>query len=92
MHRLLPVAFHLYILANPESEIYVGQTGDLQRRLAQHNDPQFRGTLHTKRHAGPWRLLHAEQFTTRAEAMQRERALKGAQGRQWIRDTLLGGC
>ena len=38
---------------NPQGEIYIGQTSDLNRRLAQHNDPDYRGTLHTKRHVGP---------------------------------------
>ena len=57
--------YWVYVLANPEGRIYIGQTDDLYRRLAQHNDVDFRGTLHTKRHPGPWRLLHQESFPTR---------------------------
>ena len=89
-------AFYTYVLANPAGRIYVGQTNDIERRLAEHNDPDYRGTLHTKRHPGPWRLLLAESFTTRAEAIRHEKALKGGQGREWIREHLLptdaGGC
>ena len=68
----IPVAYHVYVLMNPDGALYVGQTSDLERRLAQHNDPSCRGTLHTKRHPGPWRLIHVEVFTTRSEAMLRE--------------------
>jgi len=29
----------VYVLVNPEGKTYVGQTADLERRLAEHNDP-----------------------------------------------------
>ena len=84
--------YTVYVLLNPEGKIYVGQTADLSRRLQQHNDPEFRGTLHTKRHPGPWRLVHEEQFPSRSAAMRRERELKSARGRDWVRQHLAGGC
>ena len=91
------MGFAVYILRSQrDGRLYVGQTNDLQWRLAQHNDPNFRGTLHTKRHAGPWRLIHSEQFPTRADAMRRERQLKTGAGRRFIQgrlDTIqAGGC
>ena len=55
--------FFVYVLLNRQGKTYVGQTGDLPRRLSQHNDPNCRMTLHTKRHPGPWRLLHLEEFS-----------------------------
>jgi putative endonuclease len=64
----------------------------LGRRLSQHNDPSYRGTLHTKRHAGPWRLVYHEECQTRREAMRRERELKSSRGRDWIRQYLQFGC
>ena len=82
----------MYVLINPQEKIYIGQTEDLARRISQHNDPEYRGTLYTKRHAGPWRLVHEEEFATRAEAMRRERQLKSHGGREWIREQLRGGC
>jgi putative endonuclease len=82
----------VYVLLNPEQEIYIGQTNQLAIRLAQHNDPEYRGTLHTKRRAGPWTLVHQEGFATRAEAMRREQELKTSRGRDWIRRHLVGGC
>jgi len=86
------MGFWVYVLLNPQGQIYVGQTSQLAIRLAQHNDPEYRGTLHTKRHPGPWRLVHQEPFQTRAEAMRRERELKSRRGRQWIRQYLEDGC
>ena len=83
------MTYTVYILANPDDRIYIGQTQDLERRLREHNDPDDHTTQYTKRYPGPWRLLHVETFSTRSEAMRRERQLKGGQGRQWIRGTLL---
>jgi putative endonuclease len=82
----------VYVLANPRDRIYVGHTNDLSRRLREHNDPEFRGTLYTKRHPGPWRVIHQEQHPTRSAAMRRERELKSSRGRDWIRQRLAGGC
>ena len=84
--------YFTYILLNPQGKTYVGHTGNLTRRLAQHNDASCRLTLHTKRHPGPWKLLHFEQFSTRSAAMRRERELKTGKGRQWIRQVLLKAC
>jgi len=82
------MAYHVYVLLNPDGKTYVGQTSDLARRVAQHNDPSFRLTLHTKRHSGPWRLVHSEEFATRADAIRRERQLKTGKGRDWMRREL----
>jgi putative endonuclease len=85
------VAYYVYVLRNPDGKTYVGQTNDLERRLHQHNDPECKGTLHTKRHPGPWTLLHSEELPTRSAAMRRERELKTGKGREWIRLHLAGG-
>ncbi|MGH9735492.1 MAG: GIY-YIG nuclease family protein [Candidatus Acidiferrales bacterium] len=84
--------FFVYVLVNAEGKTYVGQTSDLERRLVQHNDPNCRLTLYTKRHSGPWRLLHSESFPSRAAAMRREKELNSGKGREWIRRVLLHGC
>ena len=89
------MSYFVYVLRSASSgKIYIGQTSDLEKRISQHNDPAYRITLHTKRNLGPWKLVHSEQFATRAQAMAREKALKSGQGRQWIRHSLLPrtGC
>lgn len=85
------MSYYVYVLLNPDGKTYIGQTADLQRRLDQHNDFAFRGTLHTKRHRGPWRLIHSEECSSRSAAMRRERELKTGKGREWIRKHVLGG-
>lgn len=75
----------VYVLRNPDGRIYIGQTADLDRRLAQHNSPDHTLTRTTKRFRGPWVLVHAEQASDRAAALQRERQLKTSRGRAWIR-------
>jgi putative endonuclease len=87
--------YFVYVLRSAASgKIYIGQTADLRRRIAEHNDPGCLLTLHTKRHLGPWHLVHSEEFTTRGEAMAREKALKSSQGRKWLHDHFLQrpGC
>ena len=84
--------FYLYVLINSVGNTYIGQTADIERRLAQHNDPKCRLTLYTKRFPGPWKLIHCEELPTRSAAILRERQLKTGKGRDWIRRTLLHGC
>ena len=82
----------VYVLLNPQGKIYIGHTEDLERRLTQHNDPEYRGTLHTKRHPGPRRVVHQERYRSRGAAMRRERELKSSRGRDWIRKHVQDGC
>ena len=52
----------VYVLRSEATgKVYVGQTNDMERRLREHNDPNYRGTLHTKRNKGPWALVHSEE-------------------------------
>jgi predicted GIY-YIG superfamily endonuclease len=67
------LAFFVYVLENPGGQFYVGQTADWAQRLARHNDPADRSTLHTKRRPGPWQLVYSESCASRAEAVRRER-------------------
>ena len=94
------MSYFAYVLLNPDGRTYVGHTNDLDRRLFQHNDPEYHGTLHTKRFPGPWTLIHAEEFSSRSDAMRRERELKSGKGREFVkaivsdlsRSNSEGGC
>ena len=83
--------YKVYIIVNPEGKTYIGQTNNLERRLKEHNNPNYRGTLYTKRIKGPWKLLYFEGYSTRGEAMKREKELKSGKGRKWIKEVLLNG-
>ena len=69
---------------------YTGQTDDLDRRLAEHNNATENRRKHTSRQAGPWKLVHKELYETRAQAMSRERWLKSGVGRRWLSEQLVG--
>jgi putative endonuclease len=67
------MSFHLYIIQSEISRrYYVGQTQNLQARLAQHNSDRSKSS----KHRGPWTLVYSEAYSTRAEAMKRERQIK----------------
>ena len=71
--------FHVYVLRSETNRrIYIGHSSEVARRLGQHNA----GITKSTRNRGPWKLVHQEPFVTRAEAMHRERFLKGGQGRE----------
>jgi putative endonuclease len=77
--------FVVYVLRSQSNgRRYVGQTEDLTRRLAEHNDPEHNPRKFTTRIPGPWELIHHESYATRAEAMRRERWLKSGVGRAWL--------
>jgi putative endonuclease len=82
--------FWIYILRSESTgKTYVGQTSDLTRRIAEHNNPQHSDVKYTTKNKGPWILIHSEQFETRAHSMQREKWLKTGVGRQWIKAQIL---
>lgn len=65
----------VYAILNASGTVYVGQTTDMDRRLAQHNGAKPGGAKFT-RGRGPWRVVHVEAFETVGDALRRERALK----------------
>ena len=84
------MSFFVYVLENNVGRIYIGQTDDLERRLRQHNDREFDRRSFTKLHKGPWKLVYSEQFTSRTQALLREKQLKSHKGRDWLRQEVLG--
>jgi putative endonuclease len=80
--------YHVYVLFSVAyNQIYIGYTNDVAGRLASHNVLAKNGWTIKYR---TWVLIHEESFQTKKEAMVRERQLKSAQGRRWIRYHLLG--
>ena len=84
----MQVLFTYVLVSASTGNTYVGQTEDLRRRIEEHNDPNNRRTLHTKRRLGPWIVVHWESHGSRADAMKRERFLKTGHGREWIKAKL----
>ena len=79
--------FYVYVLYSSRfDQIYIGYSRDVQGRLLSHNKLATKGWTIRFR---PWSLIHQEGFQTKAQAMKREKELKSAQGREWIRNNLL---
>ena len=62
----------------------MGQTQDMDARLAYHNAGKVRST---KAYA-PWTLLHVESYETRSEAMKTELWYKSPSGRRRIKQLI----
>jgi len=59
---------------------YVGHTDDLTQRIREHQTGRSRFTASR----GPWKLIYIEVFSTRSEAMKRERKIKSRKSRRYI--------
>jgi len=78
--------FYVYVLYSSKFEkIYIGQTDNITIRLQKHNS----GYVKSTKTYIPWQIIHCETFSSRSEAMQREKELKSHQGRNFIRNQLL---
>ena len=79
--------FTAYILHSKEyDKIYIGYTSNLEERFKSHNELGKKGWTIKFR---PWEILHTEEYETKKAALEREKQLKGGQGRKWIREILL---
>ena len=76
---------HVYVLESlTTGRRYIGATEDLERRLMDHN----RGKNFSVRGRGPFKIICAESFATRADAEARERRLKSFKGGNALRRLL----
>jgi len=66
--------FWMYILACGDGSYYTGHTDDLDKRMAEHHAGTCGGYTSTRR---PVRLVFAEEFSTREEAIAMELRIKG---------------
>ena len=65
--------FYTYILYSSLKErFYIGQTNNITNRLLKHNN----GSVKSTKTEIPWQLIHKEEFTNRADAMQKENQIK----------------
>lgn len=77
--------FYAYVLLSLNKEIYYkGSTENLVVRVQQHNDGLVTFTCKYR----PWKLVYDEVFSTRAEALKREKFFKSGKGREWLKNTL----
>jgi putative endonuclease len=79
----------VYTLTNEKNQIYIGYTSDLEKRLERHNGhlPNKKSSFSHK-NGSHWTVRYTEEFSTRAEAMRREKELKSFRGREFLRDII----
>ena len=76
----------VYVIRNPDGELYKGSTSDLEERLRYHDSGWSKWT----KGKGPWKLVYSESFESKQEALKREKFLKSGQGRAFLKNTIAG--
>ncbi|MBU1299622.1 MAG: GIY-YIG nuclease family protein [Bacteroidetes bacterium] len=59
---------------------YIGHTGDLEKRMQEHNSSMS----HSTKRGHNWQVMYLKEFSTRSEAMKHERYLKSSAGRRFL--------
>jgi len=81
--NLKAVNYFLYILKSETAvKSYVGITNNLKRRLSEHNSGKH---FYTKRYC-PWVMIYNEKYDSLKEARSREKYLKSASGRRFLKE------
>ena len=74
--------YFVYVLRSlKDSRYYIGSTSDVAARLRYHNAGLQRST----RHRIPFELTYSEKFSTKEEALKREKQLKAYKGGEAFR-------
>ena len=77
--------YYVYVLESRRNgRYYTGSAQDVEDRLNQHNA----GTTKSTRNLPPWSICHIEMFSTRPEAVRRERQIKSWKSRKYMKQRL----
>jgi predicted GIY-YIG superfamily endonuclease len=76
------MSFYVYAIQSASGRIYVGQTGDVNKRLSLHNA----GAVHSTKADSPWVLFKIQGFDAREQARYFEWELKRSRGKRqkWL--------
>lgn len=81
--------YFVYALYNADNKkMYVGQTLNLTIRVYEHNH-HLHSRSYTSRFNGEWKLFYQEAFSSREEALKREKQLKSYRGREFLKRQVL---
>lgn len=73
--------YFVYILkSNSRGKFYIGSTSDVLKRLEQHNTARSGYTNVGQ----PWELVYSERFSTKLEAIKREKEIKRMKSARYI--------
>ncbi len=77
--------FFVYILFSPHKDkFYIGFTSDLENRITRHNQKSkgFTGTTND------WEIVYSESYSSKFEAMTREKQIKSWKSRSKIQQLI----
>jgi putative endonuclease len=78
--------YFVYVLKSENFDrFYIGQTDNIERRLKQHNKGKVLSTIAYV----PFKLVLKEEFSSRCDAVAREKELKSTNGRRYIKSILI---
>jgi len=78
--------YYVYVLESiKHDKRYIGCTGDIEKRLAQHNG---KAVISTKRFS-PWTVIYQEKYGIRGDAFKREKYLKSHAGREYLKKVII---
>ena len=81
----MPKHCYVYVLRSlKDHQFYVGLTRDLPLRVQQHN----KGLVTSTKNRVPFKLVHWEGCLSESDAAQREKYLKSAWGKRYIKTRL----
>ena len=73
--------YYVYVLwSNNLEKRYIGSTDNVPKRFKEHNHRSGKFT----KGGIPWVLIHEEEYSSKFEALKREKFLKTGQGRAWL--------
>ena len=74
------MSYTVYIIQSKlDGSFYIGYTDSMEYRLKRHNEGR---SVYTSRKI-PWKLVYVEKYSTKTEALKRERFLKKQRNREF---------
>jgi len=84
---LMSDMYTVYVLYSKSfNKIYIGFTSNIEARFKSHNQLSTKGWTIKFR---PCEIVHEEKYGSKREALDREKQLKSAKGREWIRNEII---
>jgi len=88
LKKWMECMYIVYVLQDSKGKLYKGMTNDLPRRLAEHRG----GTTKTTRTMSQLQVVYTEKLPDRIAARKREKYLKSAAGRKFLKKILYTGA
>jgi putative endonuclease len=78
--------YYVYVIENDQDRSwYIGFTTNFKNRILEHNAGK---SPYTSRKAGKWKIIYAECYLSKKDALGREEFLKSGSGRRFLKNQL----